>query len=99
MQGVGWKWGSFFLTVELIAHFVERQALDSRSRGHMEIGILVPSIRVKEEVANAPLRLGWQGIYCKTQAQFIPTIQKNESLVTRSNQSGNITIASAPPTR
>ena len=60
VQRVALEPGSHFLAIELVVHPVERERLDLRAHGHMKIGILIPSIGVKEEFADAMVGSGRQ---------------------------------------
>src|SRR5882762_8207923 len=76
----------FLPAIELIVHAVEGQRLDLRARGHMKIGIFVPTIRVKEKFADAPCWLRRQRTHREFKAQFISAIHQSESFIASGNQ-------------
>src|SRR6266516_3296485 len=85
--------------IELIIHAVEGQRLDLRARSHMKVGVFVPAISVKEEFAHTPRWHRRKITHRKVQAQFIPASQQSESLITGSNQLGDVTITRTPSSR
>jgi hypothetical protein len=54
VQRITWEWWPFHLSILLIVHPVKGQWLNLSTSRNMKIGILVPTIRIKEKFADAP---------------------------------------------
>ena len=74
VQRIAREFAPFLPPIELVIHAMEGKRFDLCAGGHVKIGILVPTINVKEEFADGSLRLWRQRIGREFEGQCISRI-------------------------
>ena len=98
VEFVAGEFGARLLAVELVVHAVEWERFDVGAGGDVEIGIFIPTIGVKEELAEVAGWFGGERGGGKFEGEFVTGVDERETFVAAGDEFGNIAVASAPST-
>ena len=98
VEFVAGEFGAGLLAVKLVVHAVEWERFDLGAGGDVEIGVFIPTIDVKEELAKVSRWSGGKRSGGEFEGEFVTGVDERETFVAAGDEFGNIAVASAPST-